>query len=107
MVSTKKQQQAQQSALTASRPAAADPGPARAGADGIQGEGNYEAARHFNDAERRFVASGKVDAAARAAAPHSEAEEKELLEAEAAGKRRAKEEDPALTRPRPRSGKDA
>ena len=58
--------------------------------DGIQGEGNYEATRAFNEAERKFVESGKVPAAARAAAPKSKAEQEELLAAEKAGKRRAK-----------------
>ena len=33
-----------------------------------QGEGNREAARHFNDAEKKFVDEGKVDANARDAA---------------------------------------
>ena len=57
---------------------------------GVQGEGNYAAAREFDEAERRFVASGKVPAAAAAAAPRSDAEEREMIEAEEAGKRRAK-----------------
>lgn len=56
----------------------------------MQGEGNYEAARAFNAAERKFVASGKVAAAARAAAPRSEAERQAMLAAEEEGKRRAK-----------------
>jgi hypothetical protein len=58
--------------------------------DDIQGEGNYEAARDFNEAERKFVESGKVAAAARAAAPKSEAEAEALLAAEQEGRRRAK-----------------
>jgi hypothetical protein len=58
---------------------------------GVQGEGNYEAAREFNEAERNFVVAGKVAAAARAAAPNSEAERQEMLAAEEEGKRRAKE----------------
>ena len=36
--------------------------------DQVQGEGNYEAARKFNRAEREFVKSGKVEEAARRAA---------------------------------------
>jgi hypothetical protein len=60
--------------------------------DGVQGEGNYDAARNFNSAERRFVAQGKVPAAARAAAPRSAAEQQEMLAAELAGKRRAKKD---------------
>jgi len=59
-------------------------------ADGVQGEGNYKAARKFNEAERKFVESGQVLPAARAAAPKSEAERQEMLAAEREGKRRAK-----------------
>ncbi len=58
--------------------------------DGIQGEGNYEAAQAFNDKQRKFVESGKVPAAARAAAPKSNAERQEMIAAEKAGRRRAK-----------------
>ena len=65
--------------------------------DGVQGEGDYKAAREFNEAERKFVASGKVPAAARAAAPKSEAERREMIAAEAEGKRRAKDERTALS----------
>ena len=68
-----------------------DPKPAVPAKDGVQGEGNYTAAREFNDAERKFVASGKVTAAARAAAPTTEAERQAMLAAEEEGKRRAKE----------------
>ena len=50
--------------------------------DGVQGEGNYEAARKFNEAERKIVASGKVAAAARAAAPKSEPERQAMFAAE-------------------------
>jgi hypothetical protein len=59
--------------------------------DGVQGEGNYAAAREFNEAERKFVASGKVAAAARAAAPETEAERQAMFAAEEEGKRRAKQ----------------
>lgn len=58
--------------------------------DELQGEGNYEAARNFNEAEQKFVASGRVPAAAQAAAPKSEAEQQDLLAAEREGKRRAR-----------------
>ena len=64
--------------------------------DGVQGEGDYKAAREFNEAERKFVASGKVAAAARAAAPKTDAEGQEMIAAEEEGKRRAKGEDSAL-----------
>ena len=65
--------------------------PAAPGKDGVQGEGNYEAARAFNKAESKFVASAKLATAAGAAAPKSEAERQALLAAEVEGKRRAKE----------------
>jgi len=69
----------------------ADPKPAATDKDGVQGEGNYAAAREFDEAERKFVASGKVEAAARAAAPKTDAEQEEMLAAEREGKRRAKD----------------
>jgi hypothetical protein len=65
--------------------------------DGVQGEGNYEAAREYNERTRRFIDSGRVDEAAREAEPDNAEEAKELKEAEEAGKRRAKKQpaDPA------------
>ena len=39
-----------------------DAGPSKINKDGVQGEGDYEAAREFNESERKFVASGKVAA---------------------------------------------
>jgi hypothetical protein len=65
--------------------------------DRMQGEGDYQSAHKFNELERKFVASGRVAAAARAAAPTSESERQEMIEAEQKGKRSAKGEDPALT----------
>lgn len=65
---------------------------------GEYGEGNYKASREYNEKTKQFVESGKVDDAARDAAPHDNAEARELERAEAEGKRRAKEEDPALKR---------
>jgi hypothetical protein len=70
--------------------------------DGVQGEDTYDPAREFNEADRKFVELDKVAAAARAAAPKSEAERKEMIAAEQEGKR-PKEEDPALTKARPDS----
>ena len=62
------------------------------------GEGNYKASREFDEAERAFVESGKVEEAARNAAPRSDAEKEEMIAAEERAKRRAKDEDPALLR---------
>jgi len=67
----------------------------------VQGEGNYEASRTYNEATKRFVESGKVDKAAHDAAPTTDAEALQLAAAEAEGKSRAKEEDPMLTRKPP------
>jgi hypothetical protein len=83
--------------------------PADAGADqkqqsqqNVYGEGNYAASRDYNARTKRFLESGRVDEAARAAEPNSEAEALDMAAAEAEGKRHAKEEDPALER---KSGK--
>ena len=57
-----------------------------------QGEGDREAARRYNQDQREFVQSGKVDAAAEQANGQDPAE---ADAAEKAGKARAKEFDPA------------
>jgi|SoiMethySBSTD1v2_1073268.scaffolds.fasta_scaffold2629183_1 hypothetical protein len=64
----------------------------------VQGEGNYKAAEEYDKAQRKFVKSGKVDAAARDAKPKSKADAEEMQRAEEAGRSRAKEEDPAVKR---------
>jgi len=89
----------------------------------VYGEGNYEATRQYNEATKRFVASGKVEQAARDAAPHSAAEAKEMKDAEQAALLRAKdgpadrsrgrpqveepERDPAIEDPLPEDGAQA
>lgn len=70
----------------------------------MQGEGNYTAARHYNEATKRFVDDDKVDNAAAAAKPDSPQEEREMERAEEEGKSHAKEEDPALRRGEKSSG---
>jgi len=62
----------------------------------VLGEGNYEATRKYNEGLRRFIRSGRVGQAARDAAPTTDADELQMAAAETEGKRRAKEEDPAL-----------
>ena len=69
--------------------------------DKVHGEGNYKAAREFDAAETAFVKSGRVDQAARDAAPKSPAEAAELARAEQLTRERAREEDPALRRRTP------
>ena len=56
----------------------------------MQGEGNYTATRRHRLSVKRFVASGKVDAAAHSAAPRNDEEAKALLDAEQAGLSHAK-----------------
>jgi hypothetical protein len=65
---------------------------------GVYGEGNYQATRDYNRRTRDFIDSGKVEQAARDAAPDTEADAQQMAAAEAEGKRHIKEEDPALTR---------
>ena len=51
-----------------------------------------------NDATRDFAKSGRVDKAAKDAAPTSDADALQMQAAEDEGKRHAKDEDPALNR---------
>ena len=61
--------------------------PRKHGKDGeLQGEGNIDAGRRYDQATRDFVDAGKVDEAAEAAAPGSASEASELARAERAGR---------------------
>lgn len=60
----------------------------------VQGEGDYEAARRFNEAESDFVKQGKVPAAVDAAKPKSPQEKRDLERAEQEGMSRSKGDDP-------------
>ena len=66
----------------------------------VQGEGDIESARKYNEGTREFARSGRVDEAARAAEPRDQEEQRTLEQAEEAGEQRAKDEDPAVKRPR-------
>lgn len=61
----------------------------------VQGEGDRESAREYNEATRDFVESGKVDEAAKKAGEQDPAEAER---AEKEGRERARGEDPALRR---------
>ena len=65
----------------------------------LQGEGDYKAARRYNEATREFVKDEDVAGAARDAEPQNAGEEQQLEQAEQAGRQRAKDEDPLLDRP--------
>jgi hypothetical protein len=56
----------------------------------VHGEGNYEASRQYSEATKKFVESGRVDEAARAAAPKSPQEAADMKQAEQAALLRAK-----------------
>lgn len=66
---------------------------------GVQGEGDYAAARRYNEATREFVEDEDVAEAARDAEPADAQERQQLERAEQAGRQRAKDEDPLLDRP--------
>jgi hypothetical protein len=62
----------------------------------VEGEGSYSGTKDYNARTARFVRSGKVGKAARAAAPKSEAEKHAMQKAERIGRSRSKGEDSAL-----------
>ena len=65
----------------------------------VQGEGDYKAARRYNEATRESVKNDDVADAAREAEPKSRGEAQQLERAEQVGRERAKEEDALLDRP--------
>lgn len=65
----------------------------------MQGEGNYTAAKEYDDATTKFAKSGKVEQAAKAAKPKNAHEEREMIEAEAKGRSRAKPESSQRNKP--------
>jgi hypothetical protein len=76
--------------------------PSSMGSDeGVQGDGNYEAARRYNEAAQGFTERTDVERAMRVAQPVSPAEAVDLERAEAAGRSHAREEDPLLNDPTP------
>lgn len=60
--------------------------------DQVQGEGDYNAGRRYDKATREFAESGKVEPAARDAAPDNNSQAKELEQAEEIGKSHSKGE---------------
>ncbi len=66
---------------------------------GVEGEGSYSGSKDYNERTKKFVDSGKVDQAARAAKPQSESEAHQIHKAERIGKQHSRGEDPALEQP--------
>ena len=56
----------------------------------VQGEGDYEAARRYREQAKKFVDSGRVEEAARAAQPQDAKEQEEMTKAEEEGRRHRK-----------------
>ena len=68
--------------------------------DKVEGEGSYSGTKDYNERQRKFMESGKVDDAARKAPPKSEGEKNDMQKAERLGKEHVKGEDPALRDPK-------
>jgi hypothetical protein len=101
MQDTRRRQMSQQNA-PAGQPAQRASGELDALRGGAEyGEGNYAGTRQYDKATKEYTESGRVEQAARAATPKSDAEAREMEAAEAEGKRHSKGEDPALTRGTP------
>jgi hypothetical protein len=66
------------------------------GKPGVHGEGNYEATRKYNAGLKDHVQHHDIEKEARDAAPKSDAEAKEMKDAEREAASRSKGEDPAL-----------
>lgn len=64
----------------------------------VQGEGDYQAARRYRQRVKEYLDGANVRKAAKQAAPRSRGEAEQLSAAEAAGRKRAKGEDPAIRR---------
>lgn len=88
----------QQQDVTRQQSASGGPSASQPSQQNVYGEGNYAASRQYTEATKEYAESGRAEADARAAAPRSEAEAREMADAEAEGKRHAKGEDPALGR---------
>ena len=68
--------------------------------DKVQGEGDYDAGRRYDKASRDFAHSGRVEPAARDAAPDDAREAAELEQAEQKGKSHSKGEGPLVSKRR-------
>lgn len=73
------------------RDAGVDPDRASEPAD-VQGEGDYDAARRYNQAVERFTESGRVEQAARDAEPDSANERDGMQRAEDIGRSRSRDQ---------------
>jgi hypothetical protein len=65
--------------------------------DQVQGEGDYNAGRRYDKASREFAESGRVEPAARDAAPEDQREAEDIERAEEEGKAHSKGEGPLVS----------
>ena len=68
---------------------------------GPYGEGNYEATRQYNKGVKEHMDKHDIEKEARDAAPKSDAEAKEMLEAEREAASRSKAESPNVRKAKP------
>ena len=68
--------------------------------DRVQSEGDYQAGRRYDKANREFAHSGRVEPAARDAAPENAREAAELERADHQGKSHSKGEGPLVSKRR-------
>jgi len=68
---------------------------------GPYGEGNYEATRQYNQGVKEHMDKHDIEKEARDAAPKSDAEAKEMLEAEREAASRSKAESPNVRKAKP------
>ncbi len=59
--------------------------------DGVQGEGNYKAAKEYGDSVKDFVQSGKVEKAAKSTKSISPEEQAQMTQAEEVGLSKSKD----------------
>jgi hypothetical protein len=59
--------------------------------DGVQGEGNYKAAKEYGDSVKDFVKSGKVEKAAKNAKESTPEEEAQMTQSEEVGLSKSKD----------------
>jgi hypothetical protein len=74
--------------------------------EGVEGEGSYKGSKDYNQRTQKFVESGKVEDAARAAKPQSEEEAHQMHKAERIGKQHAKGEDKSASKDAGLASKD-
>lgn len=74
---------------------------------GVHGEGNYEAARDYDKRTKKYLESADVSEDAHKAAPRNAQEAREMQQAEAEGKRHAKDGAAAANDPRTMDSDDA